>query len=317
MALYKPKIFVIAGPTAVGKTALAIELARKQNAEIISADSMQVYKYLNIGTAKPTPEELQGVPYHLIDFVDPAEQFNVAEFVKLADRKIQEIINRQKIPLIVGGTGLYIRSLLYGIFTEPSKDPEVRRQLQARAATEGLPTLYQELQSIDPVSASRIQPKDKMRIIRALEVFIVTGEKISTLQQLSQQQGPRYEFQLIVLNRSRAELYRRINWRVEKMFALGFVNEVKHLIELGYNESSPGFNALGYKQVLSYLQGRISLADAIRLVKRDTRHYAKRQLTWFRAMPEAKWLNLDLMNMEANLEKLCQDLVAFFDHKAI
>ncbi|MCX7765841.1 MAG: tRNA (adenosine(37)-N6)-dimethylallyltransferase MiaA [Candidatus Sumerlaeia bacterium] len=317
MSLKKHKIFVIAGPTAVGKTSLAIELARRQNAEIISADSMQVYKYLNIGTAKPSLEELKGVPYHLIDFVDPAEQFNVAEFVKLADQKIQEIINRQKIPLVVGGTGLYVRSLLYGIFTEPSKNLEVRHQLQARANTEGLQALYHQLQAVDPVSAARIQPTDKMRIIRALEVFIVTGEKISTLQQMSQQQGPRYEFQLIVLNRSRAELYRRINWRVEKMFALGFVNEVKQLIELGYNETSPGFNALGYKQVLSYLQGRISLADAIRLVKRDTRHYAKRQLTWFRAMPDAKWINLDLMNMDANLEKLCQDLVAFFNNKAI
>lgn len=308
----KEKIFLLAGPTAAGKTEYAVALAQRHNAEIISADSMQVYKYLNIGTAKPTPEERKGIPYHLIDFVDPAEQFNAAEFIKLADEKIAEISTRGRIPLVVGGTGMYIRSLLHGLFEEPSKDPEVRRELEAIAEKEGLISLYKRLQAIDPESASRIHPSDRLRILRALEVFLVTGEKISTLQRLSQQQHPRYEYSLVVLNWERRKLYQRIDQRVEKMFASGFVEEVKQLLNMGYNERAPGFQALGYQQVISFLRGEISLTETVKRVKYATHHYAKRQLTWFRGMPEAKWLQLGVLPVEKNLQKIERYLVALF-----
>lgn len=308
----KKKIFVIAGPTAVGKTELALQLARRHPVEIISADSMQVYKYLKIGTDKPTPEQLKGIPYHLIDFVDPSEQFNVAEFVRLADKKITEITQQEKIPLVVGGTGMYIKALLYGIFEEPSKDPEVRKELLARLKNEGLDSLYAELQNIDPEAASRIHPSDRLRILRALEVFYVTGKKISVLQRESKVESPRYKFHLIVLNRERSELYQRIDQRVDKMIKDGLIEEVKELLHQGYDENSPALKALGYRHVVAYLRGKTSLEETIRLIKRDTRHYAKRQLTWFRGMPEARWLNLTHLPFRDALHIVEKDLLVIF-----
>ncbi|MCD6386090.1 tRNA (adenosine(37)-N6)-dimethylallyltransferase MiaA, partial [Candidatus Sumerlaeota bacterium] len=252
----------------MGKTELALRLARRHPAEIISADSMQVYKYLNIGTDKPTPEKLQGVPYHLIDFVDPAEQFNVAEFIRLADKKIAEITQRGKFVLVVGGTGMYIKALLYGIFEEPSKDPDVRRELLSILDKEGLASLYTKLQKIDPESARRIHPSDRLRILRALEVFYVTGKKISSLQHHSRANSPRYKFHLIVLNRERSELYKRIDQRVDKMINAGLVEEVKNLLNKGYNEDTPALKALGYRHVVAYLRGKTSLEETIQLIKR-------------------------------------------------
>jgi tRNA dimethylallyltransferase len=311
METEKLRISILAGPTAVGKTAYAIDLAQELETEIVSADSMQVYRHFNIGTAKPSAEERSRVPYHLLDCIDPREEFNLARFITLADETIADISQRGMIPLVVGGTGLYIKGLIEGIFEEGARDAEIRARLGTEIRAQGLGALYSRLEKVDPVAARRIDVNDKMRIVRALEVFELTGRPISELQKESRSQGKRYEYRLAILTRNREELYARIEARVDRMFAEGFVEEVRQLLDMGYSPESHAMKALGYREVVDYVKGKISLKEAQVRVKHVTRRYAKRQLTWFRGMPEAAWLNLSENTYKENLQKI-REMVVFY-----
>lgn len=283
-------LLVILGPTAVGKTAVAIKVAQRLQGEIISADSMQVYRHLDIGTAKPSLEERQGIPHHLIDVVDPDEDFNVARFQAEVKRLVPEIIARGHLPLLVGGTGLYIRAVVDNYdFSPGGADPEFRSRLKARAAQEGPERLYAELRELDQAAAERIQPTDVRRIIRALEVKHLTGRRIS-----EQGKGPPlYKVLQIGLIRERRRLYEAINARVDEQLARGLITEVRWLLAQGYPMTLPAFQALGYKELIPYLLGTATLEEAINTLKRETRRYAKRQLTWFRRDKRIIWLDRD------------------------
>ncbi len=287
----KTKLVIIAGPTAVGKTTLSIDLAKEFDAEIINADSRQIYKKLNIGTAKPTPEEQAEVTHHLVDIINPDEQFNAARFAELAKEEISKIINKGKRVFVVGGTGLYIKALVHGLFPAPPGDPKIKEELLAEASSYGLRSLYKKLKKIDPVSARKIHPNDKQRIIRALEVFYLTGKPISKFQEKHKFRNKEFETLKIVLYRDRKELYERINKRVLSMVSRGMVEEVKSLLEEGYNPDLNSMTSIGYQHVARYISGDISLKRAIELLQRDTRRYAKRQLTWFRGDKEYRWFS--------------------------
>ena len=313
MSLKKQHITIIAGPTAVGKTDIALRLARKYKFEIISADSMQVYKYLDIGTAKASKEEHHEVRFHLIDCVAPDEQFDVAQFINLAEQAISDIRSRGNRPLLVGGTGMYIHSLIQGIFNEPGKDEAIRQRLEEEMRTKGLPALHKKLTEMDPDAAARIHPSDRLRIIRALEVFHLTGKTITSLHEQSRKDGSRYDTTMIVLDRERADLYHRIDKRVDTMIERGLLDEVQKILALGYSTDCPGLQALGYKESILYLSGRISFDEYVQLVKRNTRRYAKRQLTWFRNMPDIIWIKLDEQHEEANQKKVEEYIATFQD----
>lgn len=287
----RPDLIVITGPTAVGKTATAVELARRLETEVISADSMQVYKFLTIGTAKPTAVELQGVPYHLIDFVDPNYQYNLGDFVAQASEHVERLRRHGKLPILCGGTCMYIKGLLHGIFDVPSRSTEIRDRLSKRYEVEGLASLYEELRSVDP-EAIHIKPNDRQRILRALEVYYVTGTPISRLQRQFRSQ-PRYSAPIFILSLERALLYKRISCRVDKMLANGLIDEVRAYLSAGYSQENPAFRALGYSDIAAYLEGKVSLETAVEEMKKKTRHFAKRQLTWFRAMKDAIWINVE------------------------
>lgn len=273
-------IFLV-GPTCVGKSSIAIGLAKDINAEILSCDSMQVYRGMDIGTAKPTKEEQGLVPHHMIDVVDLTEGYNVARYLKDADKVIAEIQGRDRVPLVVGGTGLYARALIDGLFIGPSADEKIRNRL------ERLDSLYEELKKVDPISADRIKPQDKRRIIRALEVYYITGEPISSFQT---QWPKKTEVILVGLNRDRKDLYSRIDKRVEQMFRSGFIDEVRRLVDQGLIQNKTASQALGYKEALGYLSGRCTLEETRRLIKQNTRHFARRQLTWFRKDDRVRWI---------------------------
>jgi tRNA dimethylallyltransferase len=284
------QLVIITGPTGVGKTAVAVELAKTLNTEIVSADSMQVYRHLSIGTAKPAPEELQGVPYHLVDFVEPDHQYNLGEFVRNAEVLLAGLQERGKIPVVCGGTGMYLRGLIYGVFEEASRDPVYRAELSARADKEGLQALHAELMQLDP-AASHIMPRDRQRILRALEVLHVTGKAITQLQTQSLD-NPRHRALTFVLHRPRAELYGRINARVDEMLRRGLIDEVRNYLELGYPRDNPAVRALGYSEIIAHVEGRLSLQKALEAMRQKSRNYAKRQLTWFRAMPDARFFEI-------------------------
>lgn len=283
------KPIVILGPTATGKSKLAIELAKEINGEIISADSMQVYRGMDIGTAKPTKEERQGIPHQLIDVRDPDQEWTVSDFVDNTNRLIKEIENRERVPLVVGGTGLYLWSLLEGYsFPLAPANKEIRERLEKIPLT----TLYSQLTTIDPSSAKKIHPNDKKRTIRALEVYELTGKPISELQKRDE---PRRsvsgsEPRLIGLNLPREELYKRIEQRVDNMIEKGLVEEVKGLLAKGYSKDLPSFQALGYKEVIEYLEGHWTLDQTTEELKKRTRHFARRQMTWFKRFKDVKWL---------------------------
>jgi len=285
------KILIIVGPTAVGKTATALWLAQEFSGEIISCDSMQVYRGFDLGTDKPSPEERKLVPHHLIDFLDPTEQFSAADFAFQALAIAEEIIGRGHLPIVVGGTGLYHRALTAGLFKGPGRDQALRQKLKTEARVFGLEKLYQKLQEVDPEYARKITPKDSIRIIRALEVYYKTGRPISEHFRLTESplQARGFISGQIGLKLERKELYRRIEERVDRMFEKGLVAEVRKLLEMGLPEEATPFKGLGYRQVLRYLKGEISLEEAIRLTKLETRHYAKRQMTWFRKTPGLTW----------------------------
>jgi len=288
------KVLIIAGPTASGKTKISIELAKKINGEIISADSMQVYKYMNIGTAKPDEEERGGIKHYLIDEVNPDEEFSVAKYKDLAVKYIKEVINKGKMPIVVGGTGLYINSLVYNInFTETICDRELRSKLKKEAEVYGNKYIHDKLKEVDPEAAKRIHVNDTKRIIRAIEVYEHTKSPISYHQEVSRNEPPEFEFIITALRVDRAILYERINKRVDDMFAKGLIDEVKKLVSMGYGRNNTSMQAIGYKEILSYLEGNISLDEAIYIIKRDTRHYAKRQYTWFKRLEGIKWIDID------------------------
>lgn len=289
----KRPLIIITGPTAVGKTALSVRLAKEINGEIISADSMQVYRYMDIGSAKVTPEEMEGVPHHLIDVLDPKEEFNVVTFQKMAKQAMNEIYDRGHIPVIAGGTGFYIQALLYDIdFTETQEDPAYRKQLEEKAKREGAEALHACLRQVDPESAEAIHAHNIKRVIRALEFYEQTGQKISEHNEKERQKQSPYSFLYYVLNTERKELYERIDCRVDQMLKQGLLDEVKKLKEMGCTRDLISMQGLGYKEILAYLEGECSLEEAVSILKRDTRHFAKRQLTWFKREREVRWLNL-------------------------
>lgn len=289
----KKPLIILTGPTAVGKTALSIRLAKAVNGEIISADSMQVYRRMDIGSAKIMPEEMDGVPHHLINILEPWEEFNVVVFQQRAKAAIKEIYKGNRVPLIVGGTGFYIQALLYDIdFKENEEGNQIRNELEALAQEKGSGYLHEMLRQVDPESARAIHANNQKRVIRALEYYRQTGEKISAHNEAERQKESPYQFLYYVLNTDRSLLYQRIDQRVDKMVKDGLVEEVRKLKELGCTRSMVSMQGLGYKEILDYLDGACSLEEAIYILKRDTRHFAKRQLTWFRRERDVKWLDL-------------------------
>lgn len=293
----KKKIVVICGPTGVGKTGFAIELARRFNGEIIGADSMQIYKYMDIGTAKPDREERDLAPHHLIDFLEPDEEFDAGRYMDMADGVINDLYAQSKLPIIVGGTGFYIKALLHGLFRDRNADPDVIERLEQEMDEKGSPFLHERLSLLDPKSASRIHPNDGFRIVRALEVAEVTGNPISTFQSEHGFTTQRYTPLKIAVSMDRDQLYQRINKRVDIMIQQGFVQEVERLISKGYGCELKSMQSIGYRHLSDFLRGMtskdetpISWDETIRILKRDTRRYAKRQLTWFRQDKEIVWL---------------------------
>lgn len=290
----KKPLIIIAGPTAAGKTKTSILLAKKLMGEIISADSMQVYRYMDIGSAKVTPEEMQGVPHHLIDVLEPTEEFNVVRFQTMAKAAMADIYARDRIPILVGGTGFYIQSILYDIdFTENEADTVYRHELEKLSKEQGNEALYRMLMEADPEAAKDMHPNNVKRIIRALEYHRLTGQKISEHNQEQRRKSSPYEAYYFVLTMDRAKLYQRIDLRVDLMLEQGLVEEVRKLKEMGLTENDVSMQGLGYKEILAFLDGRMTLEEAIYVLKRDTRHFAKRQLTWFRREPEAIWIDCD------------------------
>jgi tRNA dimethylallyltransferase len=305
----KKILVAIVGPTAVGKTEVSIEVALKLDGEIISADSMQIYKYMDIGTAKPTLEERKGVPHHMVDIIYPDEEFSVAEFKALAEKFIADIHSRGKIPILTGGTGLYVNAVCYGYtFSSFDKDESLRRQLKVEAEKYGNEYLYSKLKQIDPKAAEKIHPNNLRRVIRALEVYIKTGVPFSHFEELTKKRGSPYELLIFGLTRPREELYERINKRVQKMIENGWVDEVKKLLEMGYTKELNSMQALGYRQIIDYLEGRITLQEAIHLISRDTRRYAKRQYTWFRKDKNIIWFDISKEGKEKIIENIIKSV---------
>lgn len=304
----KAKIPVLVGPTASGKTALGVALAKELDGEIISADSMQIYKYMNVGTAKVTEKEMDDVPHHLIDFVYPDEEFSAAVFKKLAIEKIEAILEKKKIPLIVGGTGLYINSMtLPWSFENKSGNEEVRWRLVAEAEVLGGDFLYERLKEIDPISAEKIHPNNVNRLIRALEIYEATGKPKSYFDEQSKTEEVPYDYTLIGIHWTRETLYKRINQRVDEMIANGLVKEAKMLLDHGYDWNLSSMKAIGYKELRPHLENKQPLDEVIEKLKRDSRHFAKRQMTWFRKDKRINWVE---MNSEKPFEIVLKESLA-------
>lgn len=287
----KPTVYVIGGPTASGKSKLAVELAKKINGEIVSADSMQIYKDMNIGTAKVTAEEMQGIKHHLIDFISPEERYSVSDFKKDAENAIEEILKNGKTPIIVGGTGLYIDSLIYGIeFQDEEVDTDYRNELNEIAEKEGLEKLYKKAEEIDPEAMKKISENDKKRIIRVLEIFHKTGKTKTEQEKESRKNEVKYNYKVYAITMDRSKLYERIEQRVDRMIESGLIEEVKSILKK-YSKFPTAMQGLGYKEVVEYLEGKTTKEEMIDKIKKETRHYAKRQLTWFRKNKETIWLD--------------------------
>ena len=292
-------LVILTGPTAVGKTSLSINLAKAINGEIISADSMQIYKGMDIGTAKIMPEEMDGVTHHLIDVIDPTEDFHVVRFKEMVEAAIEEIYAKGKVPVICGGTGFYIQAILYDIdFTENEIDKSYRESLEKYAAEFGQEALHDKLKAIDPESAESIPAANVKRVIRAIEYYEQTGEKFSVHNATQKEKNSPYNFAYFVLNDDRQLLYNRIDARVDKMIDEGLVDEVKSLVAKGVKKGMTAMDGIGYKELLDYLDGNGSLEDAVELIKKKSRNYAKRQLTWFRREKEVIWLDKTVYTSE-------------------
>lgn len=304
----KPKVIVICGPTASGKTALSIELAKKINGEIISSDSMQIYKDMDIGTAKPTIEEMQGIKHYLIDFIKPDQRYSVADFKNDAEKAIEEIIAKGKTPIIVGGTGLYVDSLIYGIEYQDIKlDEKYRQELEEIAEKNGLQELYEKAKEIDSKAMEKISINDKKRIIRVLEIYKATG-KTKTEQEIeSRKKEIKYDYRVFAINMDREKLYERINKRVDIMLEQGLIEEVKQVLQR-YDKFPTAMQGLGYKEVVEYLEEKVTKEEMIEKIKMETRRYAKRQLTWFRKYENIIWMDgLDDIQNNINIivEEYC------------
>ncbi|NMM62684.1 tRNA (adenosine(37)-N6)-dimethylallyltransferase MiaA [Clostridium sp. P21] len=292
-------LFILAGPTAVGKTDISIKLAQRLNGEVISADSMQIYKYMDIGSAKVTKEEMQNIPHHLIDIIEPNINFNVSEYKKMVEEKIDYISSKNKLPMLVGGTGLYINSLIYNYdFTEASTDYEYRNYLHHLAETEGKEYVHSLLKEVDIESFNRLYPNDLKRVVRALEVYKLTGKTISEFNLENDIYDIPYNVYYFVLTMDREKLYERINKRVDIMLENGLIEEVKKLKAMGYSSDMQSMKGIGYKEILYYLDNKISLDEAIYSIKKGSRNYAKRQLTWFRKDKRAIWIDKDKFEKE-------------------
>jgi tRNA dimethylallyltransferase len=313
---------ILIGQTASGKNDVAFHLAGLIDAEIISVDSMKIYRNMDIGTSKPSLEQRKKVRYHLVDIVEPYEEYNVAKFVNDCDEAIADIIKRGKKPLLVCGTPLYLKALLYGIFSGLSSSAELRAQLEKTASEKGLDFLYEQLRKIDPARVSRtdkIHPNDKKRIIRAIEVYTLSGKPISSFQTHFDKEELRYKVTMVGLRRTSEDLYQRIDTRVERMFQQGLVDEVKRLVDAPHGLSRQAEQAVGYKEVIKYLtcpaclvrveESEITLEEAKNEVKKNTRHLAKRQMTWFRRFPEIKWIDCP---PDATTNQICDKIIKFF-----
>jgi tRNA dimethylallyltransferase len=290
-AAVKPKLLVVLGPTAVGKSETVLDLALQFGADIISADSQQVYRHMDIGTAKPSREQREKIPHHLIDIVDPDEEFNAAMFRNLATEIAYKLADRDKKILVCGGTGLYIKALTKGLFAGARGDPQIRQALEREIEEHGIASLYNRLKQLDPESAARIHPHDRQRISRAVEVYQATGRKISEWQSAHGFNDLLFDVLKIGLQRQRSELYERIDRRCELMIEAGLLDEVKKLVEMGYGLDLKPMQSVGYRHLGLFLRGRLSLDDAVHLMKRDTRRLAKRQLTWFGSDREIRWFD--------------------------
>ncbi|SDN83934.1 tRNA dimethylallyltransferase [Paenibacillus sp. yr247] len=312
----KPKLLVLLGPTAVGKTKLSLVIAQKFGCEIISGDSMQVYRGMDIGTAKASEVEQKLVPHHLIDIHDPSYPFSAAEFQERVKDLILDIHSRGKLPFIVGGTGLYIESVCYNYqFTDVSMDEAFRQEQEAFATELGDEALHQKLRNIDPASADRLHANDRRRVIRALEIYHVSGETMSTHLASQKKESP-YELCIIGLTMDRALLYKRIEERIDAMMQEGLIEEVQSILAAGCPKQAISMQALGYKEIVSYLEGELSLEEAVTLLKRDTRRFAKRQLSWFRHMKDIHWLDVtESANFSAHFQIINDILAGKFVHK--
>ncbi|WP_101772916.1 tRNA (adenosine(37)-N6)-dimethylallyltransferase MiaA [Peptostreptococcus faecalis] len=306
-------VIILTGPTAVGKTKLSIELAKRLNAEIISADSMQIYKYMDIGSAKITEQEMDGVKHHLIDIVNPDQEFSVSDFKEIAEKKIKDIQDRGNAVIITGGTGLYLNSIIYDMdFGETKSDEGLRKELSDILEEKGKNHLHNMLKDLSPESAKRIHPNNTNRVIRAIEVYKLGGEMKDFSRDLKMNKN--INSKIIVLSRDREVLYERINKRVEIMLEQGLIDEVKSLVNMGYTKELTSMKAIGYKEIIEYIEGNISLEDAIDKVKQNSRRYAKRQITWFKKYNTA--LQLDLDNIQS-VEKQIDEINVFIDQKNI
>ena len=293
MGQSKTKIVVISGPTGIGKTSAAIELAVRFKGEIVGADSMQIYRHMDIGTAKPTRAEQNQVPHHLIDVVDPDEDFDAERYIALTRPLITDLIRRERLPLVVGGTGFYIKALIYGLFETLPVDPKIRQRLKKAAAEQGSPVLHQRLVQCDPEAAARIHPNDTYRVVRALEVYESSGQTISAWQQAHAFNTKVYDTLQIGLTMQRQDLYERIDQRVGQMIDQGLLDEVRGLLQKGYAPDLKAMQSLGYRHMIAFLQEQQTWDETVRTLKRDTRHYAKRQLTWFQSDPSVIWVERD------------------------
>ena len=311
----KRPLIILTGPTAVGKTEASIGLAKAVGGEIISADSMQVYKGMDIGSAKITPREMDGVRHHLIDVLEPEEDFNVVKFQSLAQKAMEEIYARGRIPLIVGGTGFYIQSVLYDIdFTENDGDVSLRRELEVTAAEKGPEYLHRMLRDVDPEAADELHPNNVKRVIRALEFYRQTGTKISVHNRKERKKESPYQFAYFVLTDDRARLYERIDRRVDKMMQDGLLEEVRTLRDRGVKPACTSMQGLGYKELYACLEGECSLEEAVRIIKRDTRHFAKRQITWFKREKDVIWLD---KRQFSDRDGLLEEMLGYLRKKGI
>ena len=307
----KKPMIILSGPTAVGKTALSIELAKKVNGCVISADSMQIYKYMDIGSAKIMPDEMDGVKHYLIDELLPTEEFNIVRFQTMAKAALEEIYANGQVPIIAGGTGFYIQALLYDIdFSHQDADEQYRNELENFAKENGNEALHDKLKALDPVSADKIHANNVKRVIRALEYYKLTGNPISEHNEIESEKESPYNFAYFVLTDDRANLYKRIEKRVDIMMQQGLLGEVQRLKDMGYHRDMVSMQGLGYKEILDYLDGKCTLDEAVATIKLETRHFAKRQLTWFRREREVIWLDKSEFSYDDNaiLEEMCRVL---------
>ena len=316
LTINKTPLVIVAGPTASGKSAAAVELALRMNGEVISADSMQIYRGMDIGTAKVTKEEMRGVRHYLIDCADPDENYNVVLFQQKAREAVQEAASAQKLPILCGGTGFYIQALLYNIdFTEMEENTSLRSRYEALAAEKGPEALHRILKEKDPASAAAIHPNNVKRVIRALEFAQESGGSIAAHNLAQRERGSAYNSVFFVLTMDRQKLYERIDRRVDLMMEHGLLDEVARLRDMGIARDSTAMQGIGYKQIYSYLEGDCSLEEAVRLIKRDTRHFAKRQLTWFRREKDVIWVDIDQFGSKEALYDHLQNTASGILHR--